>query len=203
MNKRSALLIVLTLGLSIIVCLYAENGLDNVARHLSVGEETFFYPIVYYLTFLASKNIIIPFVILGGIYLYKRFKHVYPSLVLILGTLIGYLTNEGIKAIIQRPRPSVLEAVHATGYSFPSGHSMTAFISYFIFVYFLMQDQSEKTRRRAYLLTSLLVLLLGFTRIALGVHFLTDVIGGFLFGAVYLKVLFYFFPKKKYLKLKE
>ncbi len=203
MKKRKIFLLVLTLGLTVFISLFPENELDELVTHLNLDEEAILYPFFYYVTFLGSKNVIIPFVLLGGAYLFKRYKQVYPSLMLILGTLVGYLTNEGIKLVIQRPRPTVVEAVHATGYSFPSGHSMTSFITYFIFVYFLMLDKDKNKRQKTYILTAIIVLLIGFTRLVLQVHYLTDVLGGFLFGWLYLLLVFKLFPRTKYLKRKE
>lgn len=203
MRKKLVFLVILSLGLSIFIYLFPENQLDLYVAQLNIDKETLLYRFIYYMTFLGSKNIIIPFVPLGAAYLFKLYRQIYPGLMLVFGTLLGYLANEGIKALVQRPRPSVVEAVHATGYSFPSGHSMVSFISYFIFIHFLLLNKTQAKKQQAYGLTALLVLLIGLTRLVLHVHYLTDVLGGFLFGMICLLFIFYLFPKTKYLRLKE
>lgn len=97
----------------------------------------------------------------------------------------GALINNILKIIIKRPRPTLME----TGYSFPSGHTMNATIFYLAVAFILCRHiKSQKIRRLVILGTLLLIFLIGFSRVYLGVHYLSDVLGGFLLGIGYLAV---------------
>ncbi|MEC4630607.1 phosphatase PAP2 family protein, partial [Bacillus safensis] len=67
-----------------------------------------------------------------------------------------------------------------SGYSFPSGHAMVAASFYGFLAYMLKQADLKKSQRYAFtVLNALIVFLVGCSRIYLGVHYATDVIGGF------------------------
>ena len=102
--------------------------------------------------------------------------------------LVGVtLVNQVIKHIIRRPRPNVLRLVEESGYSFPSGHSMVSMAFYGIIIYLVYKNVSNKYLKWILIiLLSLLILSIGFSRIYVGVHYFTDVAGGFLLGLAYL-----------------
>ncbi len=89
-----------------------------------------------------------------------------------------------IKSIIERPRPPLeTRLIYAGNYSFPSGHSTMSMVAYGLLIYFVckyVKNKALKITLIAFL--SLLILAIGFTRIWLGVHFPTDVVGGFSLG---------------------
>jgi membrane-associated phospholipid phosphatase len=105
----------------------------------------------------------------------------------ILMMAIGEILNVGLKESFQRARPPYHAAAHTSGYSFPSGHSMAAFIAYGMLAYIVIQVIPHR-RARWGLVGGLvgLVLLIGFSRIFLGAHWVTDVAGGFAAGACWL-----------------
>ena len=103
--------------------------------------------------------------------------------------VVTTLINQIVKHIVRRPRPSVLRLVEESGYSFPSGHSMVSIALYGIIVYTIYKNVKNKyVKWISIFLLSLLVLLIGFSRIYVGVHYFTDVIGGFTLGLVVLIV---------------
>jgi undecaprenyl-diphosphatase len=74
-----------------------------------------------------------------------------------------------------------------TNFSFPSGHSTTAMVLFGMISYFLIRNSTSRRQRILFLLLGLtIILLVGFSRIYLGVHFLSDVLGGYLLGATWL-----------------
>ena len=105
------------------------------------------------------------------------------TMCLILGTTI----NNVIKLIFVRERPDINPLMVENGYSFPSGHSMMSMILYGYLIYFIYNNFKGK-KYKWILITCLLILILciGFSRIYLGVHYVSDVIGGFVLGIVYL-----------------
>jgi membrane-associated phospholipid phosphatase len=105
----------------------------------------------------------------------------------ILVMAVGEMLNMGLKEYVKRARPPYHAAAHTSGYSFPSGHSMAAFIAYGMLAYILIQlIPRGRGRRAAVGALAGLVLLIGFSRMFLGAHWLSDVIGGFAAGACWL-----------------
>jgi undecaprenyl-diphosphatase len=99
---------------------------------------------------------------------------------------VGETLNLELKEYIKRTRPPYHQA-NATGYSFPSGHSMAALVAYGMLAYILIRLIPHRKTRGAVIggLTGL-VLLIGFSRAFLGAHWLSDVVGGFAAGACWL-----------------
>lgn len=112
--------------------------------------------------------------------------------------VVTTLVNQIVKHIIRRPRPSVLRLVNESGYSFPSGHSMVSVALYGIIVYTIYKNvQNKYVKWISIVLLSLLVLLIGFSRIYVGVHYFTDVVGGFTLGLVVLIIYIVIYDKVK------
>ena len=93
-----------------------------------------------------------------------------------------------LKALFARPRPYFEQPMLLeTYYSFPSGHAMEAVVLYGMLAYFaVLALRTWRARAAVVLGTSLLVLLIGFSRMYLGVHYFSDVVAGFAAGGVWL-----------------
>ena len=93
-----------------------------------------------------------------------------------------------LKALFARPRPYFEQPILLeTYYSFPSGHAMEAVVLYGMLAYFaVLALRTWRARAAVVLGTSLLVLLIGFSRMYLGVHYFSDVVAGFAAGGVWL-----------------
>lgn len=97
------------------------------------------------------------------------------------------LFNFTVKNIVCRPRPDELRLIEESGYSFPSGHSAVslAFYGYIIYLIFkYCKNKFLKTILISFL--TMMILSIGMSRIYLGVHYVTDVIGGYCFSLAYL-----------------
>lgn len=104
------------------------------------------------------------------------------------GSLVGAsVINAVLKLAVHRPRPQVVpHLAHVSNASFPSGHAMISAAVYLTLGIMLAESQPKVTAR-AYLVgfVGLLVLLIGCSRIYLGVHWPSDVLGGWAFGAIW------------------
>lgn len=101
-------------------------------------------------------------------------------------TLITML-NLLLKNIVERPRPIGYRLIDETGYSFPSGHSMISAAFYGLIIYFIWKNvKNTKLKYISCILLALLILLIGISRIYLGVHYASDVLGGFIISIAYL-----------------
>lgn len=97
--------------------------------------------------------------------------------------------NSIIKHVIQRPRPVGYRLIDEKGYSFPSGHSMVSMAFYGYLIYIINTNVKSKwIRIVSTILLSTLIVLIGTSRIYLGVHYTSDVCGGFCVAIAYLMV---------------
>lgn len=107
-----------------------------------------------------------------------------PALWAVTTMTVGGLVGVLLKLLVGRPRPELLDPVaRATGYSFPSGHALNATLAAGVLVMVFLPYAREPVQRAALWGAALvLVVLTGFTRVALGVHWTSDVVGGWLLG---------------------
>jgi membrane protein DedA with SNARE-associated domain/membrane-associated phospholipid phosphatase len=101
----------------------------------------------------------------------------------------GGVLDLALKRIIHRARPTGSGVfLYGSTFSFPSGHAMGSLIGYGMLAYLLISFWAPARRHRTAVIlgTAVLVLLIGLSRLYLGVHFLSDVIGGYAAGTVWL-----------------
>jgi len=127
---------------------------------------------------------IITFAVVG--YLFLARKHVAAWLMLI-AVFGGIALNDLLKAAFARPRPDIVtHAVRVFTTSFPSGHATLSAITYLTIGAFLAQSQSSRKVSLYFMaLAAFLTVIVGTTRIYLGVHYPTDVLGGWCIGAAW------------------
>ncbi len=126
-------------------------------------------------------------VILSAVILIIIIKNKKIKISLAIDLLGITIINNLLKVIITRDRPNINRLVTETGYSFPSGHSITSMVLYGYLIYLIYKYiDNKKIKIPLIIILSLLIVTIGFTRIYLGVHYTSDVIGGFLLGVAYL-----------------
>ena len=108
-------------------------------------------------------------------------------LLICLNLILSYIINATAKLIFTRRRPTGINLIEESGFSYPSGHAMIS-MAYFGFIAYLIYKNSKNNITKTLLIITLMITILtiGFSRIYLGVHYLSDVIGGFLLSTVYL-----------------
>ena len=155
-------------------------GYDIVSKLFKFNVST---PIAKFITnfggaiFVISLTTILFFVI--------KDKKIGISIIANLG--IVTILNQIIKFIMQRPRPTEFRIIEETGYSFPSGHSMVSLAFYGYLVYLIYKYINNKhLKRTLIIILSILICVIGVSRIYLGVHYTSDVLGGFLISLAYL-----------------
>lgn len=152
--------------------------------YVELLNETSVFYILRGITELGSKTFLIPFTIIASLFLLILFKKITPALMLGFGTLGTHFINNIIKAIIKRDRPSIWVEANAEGYSFPSGHSMITVVCYGLFVYYLHKKIHNVLLKKVMNLTvCLLLLLIGLSRYVINVHYITDILTGFILGS--------------------
>jgi undecaprenyl-diphosphatase len=98
--------------------------------------------------------------------------------------VVAGLVGDGLKTVVARARPALPDPVAtAPGYSFPSGHALNSFVFFGILLLLVLPLLPRGWRWVAWAVAVAGVLLVGFDRVALGVHYVSDVVGGWLLGA--------------------
>lgn len=122
------------------------------------------------------------------IYLWRKHQKKLIAF-LLASTLGGSLVNTAVKLTVDRPRPTFKDPdaiTFQTGKSFPSGHAMSATIAYGAILLIFLPLIASKHRKWAYLAVITLVLAIGLARLGLGVHYVSDVLGGYTLGLAWL-----------------
>ena len=182
-----------------------------VKLNLLLSFDNFFYNIVVFnindvminiykvITFLGSTAFIIAmcvfFLILFIILKKKNYGFIVAGVV-----IISTLVNNLIKIIIARERPLVTSFVTEHSYSFPSGHTMAATTLYGILLYFVLKsNMNKKLKVILSIVLGLLPVLVALSRVYLGAHFMSDVIGAIIASTILLLVETYFIDKKNWI----
>jgi len=191
--KWIALFICLILIIGIIIDVLSKEiykldvvGYDFISKHFISDNIT---PIAKGITQLGGVVGLIAIAIVLSIILKNK-----KTGLLIWGNLgISALLNQILKHIIQRPRPTEYRIIDESGYSFPSGHSMVSAAFYGFLIYLIYKNVKNKYLKWGLItLLSLLIILIGTSRIYLGVHYTSDVLAGFLISISYLIVFTHF-----------
>lgn len=128
------------------------------------------------------------FVIVGAAALFLARQRLWRLVVFTVVTpLLGGIVDTAVKVAVNRDRPVFEQPlVHAMGKSFPSGHSMSAVVAYGALLVVFLPVLRRSHRLAAVIGVGALCFLIGISRLALGVHFLSDVVGGWALGVAWL-----------------
>ena len=143
---------------------------------------------VKFITAFGGIEVIVPLMLLFATYFVIRKKDKGLSSWLVLNIVLGAgLLNVIAKHLFLRPRPSIEHFVKETGWSFPSGHSMGSMICYVSIAFALIYLSKNQTQKIIIaLFCAVLIFAIGISRIYLGVHYPSDVVGGFTLGFAWM-----------------
>lgn len=201
-NKFKQKIIILSCIFIIWTILVITNNLtlfdDKIYQFIISFQNDTLTNIMKVITSLANPLTIVSLCLISLLSLIWKYKaSIYLIIVTIITTLFNFLT----KNIVLRTRPDHLRLIEETGYSFPSGHAMGS-IAFYGFIIFLLSKSKINKNLKIFLsvIIGLTIFLIGISRIYVGVHYPSDIIGGFLLGYIILISSIEFLTKKGYLK---
>lgn len=192
MKKSKSVILTISLSLFAIILILIltknisafDNFIYSLIMKIKSNKMTEFMKIV---TKFGSTSTIIILCLASLSSLYKQYL---GSFYLCINMVLSTILNQSLKFIVQRPRPDLsMRLISETGYSFPSGHAMAS-ISFYGFIIFLVliSNLKQKVKNIIVIILSFIILLVGISRIYLGVHYASDVIGGYLLSISLLMI---------------
>ncbi|KUP42226.1 phosphatase PAP2 family protein [Bacillus halotolerans] len=177
-------LFLLFLFLAAVIHTSAVQSTDEmISRAAAAIRQPWLNDVMIWVTHLGATSFLLPLIVVigAGLFFYKR---TLDGLLMLFIFGADRLLNKILKEWIERSRPDFEPLVHESSFSFPSGHSMNAACVYPVIAYFLVKHIPflSKHKKAVYIIAGTVVILVGASRVYLGVHFLTDVLGGFSLG---------------------
>ncbi|MGZ4160697.1 MAG: phosphatase PAP2 family protein [Neobacillus sp.] len=210
MNLFSAFMITLVciIGFSFISLLISDHRIitfdSSVIASIQGRESPMLTSLMKFFTFIGSAPFVIILSVLLLVFLYKVLHHRLELILFIAAVAGSAVINQVLKSIFHRVRPNLHRLIDVSGYSFPSGHAMNAFTVYVIISFLLWRHIPSKLGRSILLFLSILMILaIGISRIYLGVHYPSDIIGGYFASGFWLAIaiwVFQFYKEKRYNK---
>lgn len=201
-NKFKQKIIILSCIFIIWTILVVTNSLtlfdDKIYQFIISFQNDTLTNIMKVITSFANPLTIVSLCLASLLSLIWKYKaSIYLIIITIISTVFNFLT----KNIVLRTRPDHLRLIEETGYSFPSGHAMGS-ITFYGFIIFLLSKSKINKYLKIFLsiIIGLTIILIGISRIYVGVHYPSDIIGGFLLGYIILISSIEFLTKKGYLK---
>lgn len=197
MKKIKWLFLVLALLIFGVLAYLVTNNqtgdLDSSVYSIVTFSKTDFLTGFYkFITFFASE-IMVGLISLVFILIFKNKRYGVFAIVNAVNIVV---LNIVLKLIFMRDRPYDLMIINESGYSFPSGHAMAALGFYGFIIYLIWHfNLSKKAKIIFTILLAILILLIGVSRIYLGVHYASDVLAGYMVSTIYL-ILYITFVSK-------
>ncbi|RYY35093.1 MAG: phosphatase PAP2 family protein [Sphingobacteriaceae bacterium] len=196
-------LTVIALGfilLSVMVWIFPESSID---REFSAEVQEHRYPVLDTLMKLVSYpgyTEYAGFIVAGAALIFLIGRYNKEALFVVL-TLASGLVSSLVKMLVNRPRPSadIVRVIEETRQqSFPSGHTQfyVVFFGFLVVLMYTLKNLPRWLRLAVGSFSLLLTFIIPFSRVYLGAHWFTDVVGGFMLGLVCLSVLSYFYLRK-------
>lgn len=176
---------------------FIDEPLTKLIRGTLAVNSTQFYTLI---THFGSVLPLTLLTLLGSAILLYNKRRIETIWLIINAGLVAGLGNYAIKYLFMRSRPNLEQLTPVSHYSFPSGHAMGSMLFYGTLIILIqLLIKNKRIKYPAQLLLGLLILLIGLSRIYLGVHFPTDILGGYLLGLAWLLASYPIFQKKRFI----
>lgn len=157
--------------------------------------------ILYVITEIGSTIGVI-IVLITSLISFVKTKKISDFKYVLINTIIGVLLMKGIKEIVRRVRPS-WKWIKEGGYSYPSGHTISAVLLYGTLLLIVSKNVQGKLRKPLIAFLSIMMILIPISRIYFGVHYLTDVLASVILGFIILIITSIIMDKEYYIRDKN
>lgn len=191
-NKKIGICIIISVLFIINTILVMMNKVEGIDTLIRDGVFSFYGEVMdkvmKFFTFLGSTIFVIGFtLVVVAILVFKKKRSTGLSMAAILVT--STVLNNLIKIIIRRERPLYM-VINENTFSYPSGHMMAATTVYGFLIFLVLKSKFPKKYKVLYtIFLSLVILLVGTSRIYFGAHFFTDIYGAFLLSTLLINIL--------------
>ena len=200
MKKRTNIIIIIALTILLIIeiILVKTNSFSQIDSFVYTHISNFITPvntaIFKFFSFFGSEIFIIILCLLVLFLFKKKSRGIGFTFILLLSTLF----NQGLKLIVGRERPDINQLVTESSYSFPSGHTMiiTTIVGLFIFYLWNNKKGSRTKKNVITIILTIIAFLVMLSRIYLGVHYFSDIIGGITASLLLLAIVYYYYTFK-------
>ena len=198
-NYQKIILIFSSIIFITLLCLYLFSNLkfmdDFFYNKIILLKSDISTNIFKFFTFLGSTIFII-FLMISILIFNKEI-----GVKLLISVIVVTIVNNLLKIIVCRERPLDINLITETGYSFPSGHSITSVSSYGLLLYYLLLSKINKNVKNVLIiLLCLIILMVPISRVYLGVHYFSDVLAGASLAIIWIILYTWFIERKKNVK---
>ncbi|SOC39791.1 phosphatase PAP2 family protein [Ureibacillus acetophenoni] len=181
--------------MAFIISRYDNLAFDSVIIAIIQGlENPTLTTIMIFFTEIGSSKVIFIIGIVLLIFHYAFFKQRLELILLPIAFLGARMLNRLLKEFFHRERPDLNRLIEIGGFSFPSGHAMNAVAFYGIVTYVFSKHITNPWGRAASILIGILfILMIGMSRIYLGVHYPSDVIAGYFASGFWLAMVIWIY----------
>lgn len=198
-NASFAALFFVLLGYAVKFYPQQLEGFDSSIQTALRGNLSSFATIFWtHITLLGNVAVLLPLCLLvAGFCYYKKWKS--ESIFIVSSFVLMAVLSTALKYLYQRPRPTIEWLIDTIGYSYPSWHAASTFLVAGVMVILLQQHlKTRLLKRLLQVCFMLLAILVGLSRIYVGVHYPTDIIGGWLLAIVVLQLLFPYYDQLRF-----
>lgn len=192
-NKKNilyySLIMILSISVLISFIIVAQGRTENFDFNILLSISSIRNPFLTRLMIFISEFCNMIFIFVVVLFLLLLVKKRTTKFLVVINSFSAYLLTGFLKLLFARPRPSIFMLVNENTFSFPSGHALISTAFYGILAYLCYKEIDNKYWK--YISPILLVALsiaISFSRLYLGVHYLTDVMTGILIGVIIILI---------------
>jgi undecaprenyl-diphosphatase len=200
LSKAFVLSFISLIGFAFMALLVSANSIvkfDSQVISLVQGMEApFLTKVMKFFTLIGSTKVVVFLFLFFLIIFYTVFRHRSELILFTAVVVCTPLLNLALKYFFHRTRPDLHRLIEIGGYSFPSGHAMSAFAFYGILSFLLWRHIPTRWGRTILILISIfMIAMIGTSRIYLGVHYPSDVIAGYFASGCWLAFAIWYFQR--------
>ena len=198
-NKRIIFYLILIILFVILSLLIGTQLLNNIEINFyrEVTEHTSNIMTLLMKSFSYIGNTISVIIMCIALILFSKTRWKY-GVVTSIGVIISCIINNILKVLFARERPNIIQLVKETNYSFPSGHAMINMTLYILLAILIYNNIKNKKSKYILIFVCILIpIIIGISRVYLGVHYITDVIAGWIAGLLIAVITYQIYIKTK------